>query len=80
MYKISNDLSPLFVKDMMTEISALYNTRSTTKDEKDDDGNNRCLKKSHFNLPAIKTVSYRLESIRYQGSKIWKLVPDEFKD
>ena len=79
MYKISNDLSPLFMKDIMTEICVPYNTRSTTKVEIDDDGNYRCLKKSNFNLPAIKTVSYGFESIRYLGPKIWKLVPDELK-
>ena len=37
-YKISNDLSPLFMKDMMTEICVSYNTRSTTKVEIDDPG------------------------------------------
>ena len=37
------------------------------------------MKKSNFNLPGIKTVSYGFESIRYLGPKIWKLVPDELK-
>ena len=44
MYKIWNDLSPPFIKDMMTEISIPYNTRSTTKVEKDDEGNYSCFK------------------------------------
>ena len=56
----------------MTEICVPYNTGLTTKVEIDDDGNHRCLKKSNFNLPAIKTVSYG-----FDGPKIWKLVPDE---
>ena len=68
-YKISNDLSPLFMKDMMTEICIPYYTRST-KNEKDGDGNYGYLKKSNFNLPAIKTVSYGFESIIYLGPKI----------
>ena len=46
MYKILNDLSPLFMEDLMTEICIPYNTRSTTKVEKDDYGNYRCMKKS----------------------------------
>ena len=65
MYKISNDLSPLFMKDLKTEICIPYNARSTTKVVKDDDGNYRCMKKSNYNLPAIKTASYGFESIRY---------------
>ena len=77
MYKISNDLSPLFMKDLKTEICIPYNARSTTKVVKDDDGNYRCMKKSNYNLPAIKTASYGFESIRYLGPKIWILVPDE---
>ena len=31
MCKMSNDLSPPFMKDMMTKICIPYNTRSTTK-------------------------------------------------
>ena len=59
-------------KDLMTEICIPYNTRSTTKFEKDDDGIYRCLKKANFNLP----VSYRPESIRYLGPKFgnWSLM------
>ena len=49
MYKISNDLSPLFMKDLKTEICIPYNARSTTKVVKDDDGNYRCMKKSNYN-------------------------------
>ena len=44
MYKISNDLSPPFMKDMMTEVCIPYNARSTIKAEKGDDGNYKCLK------------------------------------
>ena len=48
--------------------------------EKDTNWNLKCTKKSNFELPAIKTISYGLESIRYLGPKIWKLVPDELKE
>ena len=56
-YKISNNLSPLFMRDMMTDICAPYNMRSTTKVEKDDNGNLQCTNKSNYEIPGIKTVS-----------------------
>ena len=31
-------------------------------------------------IPGTKTVSYGLESIRYLGPKIWKLIPDKLKE
>ena len=33
-YKVSNDLSPLFMRDMKNDICVPYNTRSNTKVEK----------------------------------------------
>ena len=54
----------------MTQICATYNTRSTTKVEKDDNGNFQCIKKSNSEIPGIKTVSYGLDTIRYLGPKI----------
>ena len=53
---------------------------SVKKVEKDDKRNYSCFKKSNCKLPSVKTVSYRLESIRHLGQKIWKLVPDELKE
>ena len=80
MYKISNNLSPLFTRELMTEICVPYNTRSTTKVEIDDSGSFQCTKRSNYEVPSTKTVSYGLESIRYLGPKIWKLIPDELKE
>ena len=60
MYKISNNLSPLFTREMMTEICVLYNTRSTTKVEEDHSGNLQCTKRSNYEIPSTKTVSYGL--------------------
>ena len=40
----------------------------------------KCTKKSIFELPVIKSVSYILKSVRYLGPKVWKLVPDESKE
>ena len=69
MYKISNNLSPLFMRDMMTEICVPYNMRSTTKIEEEESGSSRCTKKCKYEIPGIKTVSYGLESIRYLQSR-----------
>ena len=60
MYKISNDLLPLFVEDMMTEVCIPHIIRSTTKVEKDDNRKYNCLKKSNYKFSVIKTVSYGL--------------------
>ena len=57
-----------------------FNTRSTTKVEEDHSGSFGCTKRSNYEIPSTKTVSYGLEYIRYLGSKIWKLVPDELKE
>ena len=70
MYKISNNLSPVFMRNMMTECHIPYNTQSMVKFEKDANGSLKCTKKSNFKLPSIKTVSCGLESIRYLGPKI----------
>ena len=71
MCKISNNLSPLFTRELMTEICVPYNTRSTTKVEIDDSGSFQCTKRSNYEIPNTKTVSYGLESIKYIGPKIW---------
>ena len=74
MYKISNILSPLFTRELMTEICVPYNTRSITKVEIDDSGD------EIYEIPSTKTVSYGLDSIRYLGPKIWKLIHNELKE
>ena len=58
MYKISNNLSPLFTRDMMTEICVPYITRSTTRVEEDGSGSFQCTKKSNYEIPRTKRVSY----------------------
>ena len=79
MYKISHNLCPMFMNEMVTEASLPYNTRSTTKVETDYNGKCESDKKLNYKLPAIKTVSYGNESFRYLGPKIWNLVPDDMK-
>ena len=80
MYKISNNLCPMFMKDLVTDLSIPYNTRSTTKVEIDSNGKCENSKKSNFLKPNINTVSYGNKSVRYLGPKIWELVPDDMKN
>ena len=56
MYKISNNLSPPFMRDMMTEICVPYNTRSTTKIEEDESGSSRCTKNCNYETPGTKII------------------------
>ena len=72
MHKISKIISPFFMRDRMTEKLVPYNTRSTTKVEKDGSGSFRCSKKSNYEIPGTKTVSY--------SPNILKLIPDELKE
>ena len=79
MYKISNNLSSLFTREMMTKICVPYNMRSTTQVEEDDSSSFQCTKRSNYEIPSDQTVSYWLASSRYLGPSIWKL-PDELKE
>ena len=80
MYKISNNLPPEFIKELMVELDTPYQTRSGYKIDLDQDGNvKECSKKSNYRIGQVKTTTCGLESIRYLGPKIWKLVPDDFK-
>ena len=80
MYKVSNNLCPMFMNDLFTELSIPYNTRSTTKVEIDSNDKCKDSKKSNFLIPNINTVSYGNKSVRYLGPKIWELVPDDMKN
>ena len=73
MYKISNNLSRLFTREIMTEICVPYNMISTTKVEENDSGSFQCTKRCNYEIITTKTVFYGLESIRYLG-------PDEMKE
>ena len=48
MYKISHDLSPKFMKNLVEEIDTKYFTRSSYNVEKDGDGNTLCTKKLNY--------------------------------
>ena len=80
MYKISNNLSPLFTRKMRAEICVPYNTISTTKVEADESGSFQYTKRSNYEIPRTRTVFYGLESIRNLAPKIWKLISDELNE
>ena len=52
MYKISNNISPLFSREMMTKKCVLYDTGSTIKVEKDSSGDFRCIIKCNYQIPS----------------------------
>ena len=81
MYKISSNLSPLSMKNMMTEKKVdltIRDQRLRLRRMKAAvlDAPKKCI----YEIPDTKTVSNGLESIRYIGPKIWKFIPDELKE
>ena len=79
MYKISHDLSPDFMKDILTKTHDSYPTRSNCNVKIENDGSISHSQKSNFRTPKVNTVTFGLESFRCLGPKIWKLVPDNLK-
>ena len=80
MYKISHDLSPDFMKDILTKTHDSYPTRSNCNVKIENDGSISHSQKSNFRTPKVNTVTFGLESFRCLGPKIWKLVPDNLKE
>ncbi len=62
-FKTKNSLNPVFMKDIFIERSNRYNLRG-----------NRELETMN-----IRTVHHGEDTLRYLGSKIWQLVPDNIK-
>ena len=87
MYKISSNLSPLSMKNMMTEKKVdltIRDQRLRLRRIKLTVPNapknvTKCNVKCN-EIPSTKTVLYGLESIRYLGPKIWYLIPDDLKN
>ena len=80
MYKIAHDLSPDFMKDILTKTHDSYPTRSNCNVKIENDGSISHSQKSNFRTPKVNTVTFGLESFRCLGPKIWKLVPDNLKE
>ena len=65
MYKIKNDLSPLFITELFKQ-----------KNEQHYD----LRKNFQFTIPPISTVYHGSESISFLGPKIWNILPDRLKN
>ena len=80
MYKISHNMSPIFMEDLVTDIDTKYHTRSRYKVELDDNCNATCSKKLNYYLKKVNTSSFGLQSFSWLGPKIWALIPDDLKN
>ena len=64
MFKVKNELSPEIICDIfMQRINNHYNLRHI----------------NHFETTFVKTVYNGTESVSYLGTKIWDIVPEEYK-
>ena len=63
-YKVKNGIAPEMMKNIFELQNTSYNLRSSC---------------SQFRRENIKTVHYGLQSVRYLGPKIWKLVRNNIK-
>ena len=63
MFKVKNNLSPVFMKNIFSEATNPYNLRNAPE----------------FNTSNIQTVHNGTETISFRGPKIWSLVPQEIK-
>lgn len=64
MYKVKNQLAPIFVQDLFTRRESTYNMRDSDL----------------FNIPRFKTVNYGRKSFRYYGPKLWSVIPLDVKE
>ena len=62
-YKIVSNISP----DIVSDIFQIKKTRYTSR------------KVKPLEIPRVKTVRYGINSLRYQGSKIWNELPNDIK-
>ena len=65
MYEIYHGISPIIMNKIFTlRHQNQYNLRNWT----------------YFDAPKVKTVNHGSESVRYLGSKIWKIIPTHTKE
>ena len=64
MFKIKNNLSPTFMKELLPESTNPYNLRNAPE----------------FDTSNIHTVHNGTETILFRGPKTWSLVPEEIKN
>ena len=63
MFKVKNNLSPIFMKNVFPESTNPYNLRNAPV----------------FKVSNIRTVYNGTETISYRGPKTWSLVPNDIK-
>ena len=80
MYKVSKNLSPLFIRELFTEKEVTYNTRSNVFIDVDDNDKTHCTKKMNFKIPKANTTHFGLETIRRISSIIWSFVLRDMKN
>ena len=64
MFKVKNNLSPIFMKSVFPDKSNPYNLRN----------------KHEFKTSNVRTVSYGTETLTFRGPKTWSLVPIEIRN
>ncbi len=62
-YKALHGSTPIYIRDLLEEKDKIYNLRSTVS----------------LKQPKCNTVTYRLNSFRYKGEKIWNDLPNKMK-
>jgi hypothetical protein len=62
-YKSVNHLNPPYVQDLFAIKDSKYNLRGLHS----------------LHIPRVNSTTYGLHSLRYQGAKLWNLLPDEYK-
>ena len=63
-YKVKNNLSPDFMRNIFSEIDKLYDLR----------------KKNNLKTSNVKTVYYGTETVSFRGPEIWSMLPEDIKN
>ena len=62
-FKIVNDMSPEYIKDLITIQNSSYNFR----------------RENQASIPQVKSTRYGLRSFRYEAARIWNRLPNDLR-
>ena len=62
-FKIVNDMSPEYIKDLITIQNSSYNFRT----------------ENQASIPQVKSTKYRLRSFRYEAARIWNCLSNDLR-
>ena len=62
-FKIVNDMSPEYIKDLITIQNSSYNFR----------------RENQASIPQVKSTKYGLRSFRYETARIWNCLPNDLR-